>query len=312
MASDLIVGFDGSVSGRDALAFARRLALRTGARPHVLSVRPHMPANLELSAAATHLAEGSGVTAMLDDAGAVLAGVPSATFSGVADTSVARALHAAARSVDAALVVLGATRRSGAGRVIPGTTADAVIHGASCAVLVTPAGYAERPQTKPLGLVAAAIDGGPESRRVAHVAARIARGSSARLRLVTVVERPWTRPPLVAAPAGYGRLGESATELLERLARGAGPRLDIEQVLGDGDVAAELAQRSDGADLLVIGAHGYGRLRRVALGSAAGKIIPAAGCPVLVIPRRTAEALDDAIVPLAAAIVGPDAAGRAA
>jgi len=40
MYSDLIIGFDDSPPARDALAFARRLALATGAHPMVLYVRP--------------------------------------------------------------------------------------------------------------------------------------------------------------------------------------------------------------------------------------------------------------------------------
>jgi nucleotide-binding universal stress UspA family protein len=306
MPRDLIVGFDGSAGGRDALALARSLALLTGARPHVLSVRPHMPGSLELSDDAEELARQAGLTVLLDEARGVFGDVPGTTFSGVAETSVARAVHRAARSVDAALVVLGATHRSGTGRVIPGTTADAVIHGASCGVVIAPRGYAERPETVPFGLVVAAIDGGGESERVADVAARIARCAGATLRLTTVVERPWESPPLFAAPLGYGRLpnfvGESAaSELLERLARGLGPGVDIEQQVLEGDVAKQLALRGDGVDLLVIGARGYGRLRRVALDSAAEKIIDAASSPVLVIPRRMPETLDDAIVALAAA-----------
>jgi hypothetical protein len=36
MYGDLIIGFDGSDAGHDGLAFGRRLALATGARPTVV------------------------------------------------------------------------------------------------------------------------------------------------------------------------------------------------------------------------------------------------------------------------------------
>src|SRR6478609_1546345 len=43
MYSDLIIGFDGSVASRDAVALGRRLARATGARPTVIYVRSPKP-----------------------------------------------------------------------------------------------------------------------------------------------------------------------------------------------------------------------------------------------------------------------------
>lgn len=262
MRTDLVIGFTGSPAGRDAVALGRRLALATGARPTVVHVRPPKPVDVN---APDGWSWGASVAATLDEARPLLADVPGARFRVAADTSVARVLHRVAAEAESPLIVLGATHRSGLGRVIPGTTADAVIHGAPCAVAIAPAGYARRPDACPFG------------------------------------------PPYAGA-MGYAMIGdlvcESSSAMLERAAAaatGSAPVL-VERCVAEGDVDDEIARHSDDADLLVIGARGYGPLRRALLRGAAGRIVRAATCPVLVVPRGVPAAMDDPVVPLAAAV----------
>src|SRR4051812_37995838 len=189
MYSDVIIGFDGSPSGRDALALGRRLAEAGSAAITVVCVHPYIALTADVEAdAAVELSWREGAERTLDEARALLSGVPAATFRAMAETSPARALHVAADEADAALIVLGSTHRQGLGRVLPGTTADQVLHAAPCAIAVAPAGYAAR-DAAAAGLVGAAVDGGEETERVARVGARIARGAKARLRLISVIER---------------------------------------------------------------------------------------------------------------------------
>jgi len=315
MYSDLIIGHDGSAAGRDALALARRLALATGARPLVVHVRPSALIPADTAMESQDEFWDSEVASVLDEARALLADVPGATFQGIPDTSPARALHRVAQDADAALIVLGATHRSGLGRVVPGTTADAVLHSAPCAVAIAPAGYADRPAARPLGLVVAAVDGGRESERVGRVAAAIARQAGAAVRLVSVVEPPYSAGPLYAGSRGYGSLSEIVDEtfsaMLARVAKAAGDDVAIERRLLEGHIAEEVASAAAGADLLVVGSRGYGPLRRVVLGSATTKILQAVDVPVLVVPRRADEELDDVVAPLGAATLRSDAAGAA-
>ena len=64
-------------------------------------------------------------------------------------------------------------------------------------------------------------------------------------------------------------------------------------VTGDGDAepadpddaADELVERSRELDLLVVGSRGYGPVRHALLGSVTQKLMKAAACPVLVVPR---------------------------
>jgi nucleotide-binding universal stress UspA family protein len=48
--------------------------------------------------------------------------------------------------------------------------------------------------------------------------------------------------------------------------------------------AAELIEASQDAELVVVGSHGAGRLRRLMLGSVSAQVSQHARCPVVVIP----------------------------
>ena len=51
----------------------------------------------------------------------------------------------------------------------------------------------------------------------------------------------------------------------------------------------ELVGLSEQVDLLVLGSRGYGPVRRALLGGSADRIVHAAACPVLVVPRGAHE-----------------------
>jgi len=306
MFTDVIIGFDGSPSARDALALGRRLAEGAGAAITVVCVHPYMALTTDVEAeGAVELSWRRGAERTLDEARDALSDVPGATFRTMAETSPARALHEAAGEVGAALIVLGSTRRGGLGRVLPGTTADQVLHAAPCAVAVAPAGYAERRHPGTPGVVGAAVDGGDETERIARVAARIARGATARLRLISVIERHYTEGPLYAGNLGYRSLRSAMKSLAEdALLRGmaaAGDGVDVEARLSEGAPAGQLIAESGDLDLLVVGSRGFGPLRRLVLGTVGAAVLRGAACPVLALPRRTAEELDGAVASLGGA-----------
>jgi nucleotide-binding universal stress UspA family protein len=301
MYSDLVIGFDGSPAGRDAIAFGRRLAIATGARPTVLYVHPRATATEGARATGGVPTWREAVEQVLDQARELLADVPDAAYQGVVERSAAHALRSAAAVGGTSLLVLGSTHRSGLGRLAPGTTADHVLHRAPCAVAVAPPGLAAR-AARPFGLVAAAVDGGEESDRVARVAARIARSAGATLRLVHVIDHHSPAGPLYTGGVGDAALSdavrERATETLERATAAAGEGCRIEQRAYEGHAAEQLILRSTEFDLLVVGSRGYGAVRRVLPGSVSAKVLREADCPVLVLPRQAPEGRDGSVADL--------------
>jgi nucleotide-binding universal stress UspA family protein len=281
MYTDIIIGFDGSAPGRDALALGRRLALSTSATTTVVCVHPYEAPPADVYAdSAVELSWRRGAERILDTARRALDDVPDVTFRVKAETSPARALREVALEAAAAVIVVGSTRRERRGRFRPGTTADQTLNAAPCAIAVAPAGYAERCRRPIAGIVGVAVDGGEETDRLAGIAAGIARAAKSKLRLLIAIE---------------ARDMTAAEWALDRAATAAGPGVDIERRIVEGPAAAILAMESDDLDVLVVGSRGRGPVRRVVLGTVGGAVIRDAACPVLAIPRGVPEQLDASI-----------------
>ena len=91
-----------------------------------------------------------------------LEGVEDVVTEAIADLSPARALQELAVRESAALVVLGSTHRGTLGRVIAGTTAERLLHGAPCSVAVVPDGFRMHADT-PIKTIAVGHDGSEEA-----------------------------------------------------------------------------------------------------------------------------------------------------
>jgi nucleotide-binding universal stress UspA family protein len=84
----------------------------------------------------------------------------------------------------------------------------------------------------------------------------------------------------------------------------------VEQNVVNDLAARALIDASDGADLLVVGARGLGRLRTVLLGSVSQQVLHHATCPVAVVRDGTLSS-DERIARIVVGIDGSDTAGRA-
>ncbi len=146
------------------------------------------------------------------------------------------------------MIVLGSTHRHGLGRVLPGSVGERLLHGAPCAVLVAPSGFASR-ETFGIGSIGVGYDGRTEAGHAREVAAALAADLGASLETITVDDDGGSGP---ADPA---------------------------------DAAKALVERSRELDLLIVGSRGYGPVRHALLGSVSGELMRTAACPVLVVPR---------------------------
>ena len=278
----LLVAHDGRDGGRDALELARVLAASDpGASALVVTVLYNGPLPMEYALiteeekadAEPILAEGREALGEMEvEARAYSGGSPAAILTTIAERE----------GVDA--VVVGSPHRGTIGRVVLGSVAESLLSGSPVEVAVAPAGYAQADHESPREIVVG-YDGAPEAKAALRRAETIAKGSNARIRLVTVVTPPVAAPVMV--PGAYAP--ESPPDPDRVMAEGLSSvdrALAAETVRLDGDPATELVRAcEEGGDLLVVGSRGYGPLARVLLGSVSRKVIRRAPCPVLVVPR---------------------------
>ena len=203
--------------------------------------------------------------------------------------SPAQGLHHFAEDELPTALVVGSSHRGPHGRVIAGRVAARSFAGAPCPVAVAPRGLARRPDT-PLRSIGVGFDNSPESWNALQRAAAIGVAAEATLRVIHAL-LPVFAPPM--APEESERLTQELRgrrELaLNRAAASVSKDLHAETSLLIGDPVPVLElEAGRGLDLLVLGARGYGPLRRVLLGSVSTELVCHSPCPVLVVPRSAA------------------------
>jgi nucleotide-binding universal stress UspA family protein len=215
--------------------------------------------------------------------------------------SAPHALHEAAEREGAALLVVGSTPRSTVGRVLPGSTAERLMHGAPCSIAVVPHGWEEHGKLDPIGVGYTPTGEGMEALRAAHA---LARKAGATLRVITVVRpsSPVFAPTEPTLPDRAERVDvedvEGAHMLeAENAAREALAAVDGRDVTAEieafvDDPADVLVRVSEHLDLLVCGSRGYGPLRAVLLGGVSRRVVAEAHCPVIVLPRGVKAPLE--------------------
>ena len=281
----LLVGWDGSERARDALALAGVLARDCGYSVVVAQTYP----GYETYGLKSEVIEG-----MRTRAEASLAELPRDLLRDVdfetrevQGHSPAEGLHREADHLGADLIVVGSTHRGAVGRVVPGSVAQNLLHGAPCAVAVAPGGYADS-APEHIAVIAAAYDGSPEARHAVAEAVELARGADACVRIVEVLGAAYGWG-LSWTPAAYVGLSdvihEDARKDLAELAESLPGEIRAETRLLDGDpVRKLLAETESGVGLLVMGSRGYGAVLRTLLGSVSSRVIHSASCPVVVTP----------------------------
>jgi nucleotide-binding universal stress UspA family protein len=283
----IIIGVDGSERSEEAIAFARAIAAAGGAHVTVANAYRWEPPASRVGGDAyvEYLRHES--ERILRETADPLRDLPGLELRSVPDRSPARGLQSLAEQEHADLIVVGSSHTGRLGRVFPGSTAERLLHGAPCPVVVVPVGRGPS-AGRGFETVACAWDGTPESEIALVAAEDLARAAGASLRVVRVFE-----PQFYATPPG---LGYGYPSLIEGVRRHAGQALherlahlseDVEAVgeLREGDPRHELVRASESADVLVMGSRGYGPLRAVLLGGVSGPVIRSAACPVMVVPR---------------------------
>jgi nucleotide-binding universal stress UspA family protein len=283
----VLVGYDGSDQGRDALALAETLRAPDDGQLIVAVVDEVEPIRGDSGELARIRNEYYAST--FASAGEELGYTD--FEQRVSSGSVAEALYQVAAVNDVDVVVVGSSHRSNLGQVVAGSVADSLLNGLPCPVAVAPNGYAGGDQSK-VRLIGVGFDAQKQSTLALHGAIELAREFGADLRLISVAP---THRDLIPGRVGHTSPGYVAAlveyfeELLEEARQQVPADVSAETVILQGDPAMALAEQSEELGLLVLGSRGYGPVRRVLLGSVARKVVKSATCPVVVVPRSAQD-----------------------
>ncbi len=281
MFGKIVVGYADDEAGRDAVKLAGRLAGGLGAS--VTVVYPYSPLLSSVPADAVEERVREEVQTLLPDS-QELAGV---SYRWSSSSWPIHALHAMAAYEDAGLIVIGAARR-GIAAHLHVSLMERLVHGAPCAVLVAPAGYADRDVGR-WRRVGVGFTDSTEGRMALRLGYELAVSFDGEL---SVLAASWLSPVI----RGYAGMAIAMSTLeaetytatgtsVERAVAELDPDRWVNTQTIEGDPREVLVEQSEELDLLVLGSRAYGPLRHVLLGSVSARVIREAHCPVLVVPR---------------------------
>jgi nucleotide-binding universal stress UspA family protein len=279
----VLIGYDGSRGASDAVELCRDIAA-DDAYVALVNVLPYPGAPSET----IHLMTSADFPQPEDFFAPAISRLPGRevkTFTYLG-SSPARVFERHVDAEDLDLILVGSPHLGAIGRALIGSVGEALLHGAPVPVATAPRDYAARP-TDGLATVAAAYDGGEESRAALAYAQAIALDRGATLEVLTV-ERPTN--PIRGAIAYTMSLPENVDDLQRLALREVDPSIDLRRRTLRGETAGALTRAcTDGIDLLVVGSRGYGTVDRVLLGSTSAALIRNCPCPVVVVPRPTEQ-----------------------
>jgi|SRR5215207_9279439 len=284
MRTTVLIGYDGSPQGDDALGLGRRLSEILDATPVVTTVISHPREGTDESdfdAAVNKFCEPLFAKARERLNGLEVQAKP------VVHDSPAAAIYDQADWESPSALVIGSTRHGTRGRVQVGTLGSSLLSGVHCSVAVAPRGYVEGKAG--LGRIGVAVDGSSESWRALSAAAYLAQRANTSLRVVSVMGQPHYVLGGLLSPLGPEEYREFKEKEWERVYEDAARRVPggvaTEPLLLHGEPAEALAEAATDLDLLVLGSRGYGPVKGTLLGSVSARVMAAAPCPVMVVPR---------------------------
>lgn len=140
-----------------------------------------------------------------------------------------------------------------------------------------------------------ATDGSPSAKKATDVAIELTGALGGVLRIVSVWRTPvydygyvplQYAPELVDAQRGGA---ERAVEHAVAAAKAAGVEATSELRQGDASDEIRAAAEETSADMIVLGAHGWGPMKRILFGSVSTDVLHHASCPVLIVRGEAEE-----------------------
>lgn len=280
----ILVGYDGSEGGRDALELARLLSTVEGTRAIIGSGLLYGPVSVDRALSD----ERDPRTRSLFDEAREALGDPEAEGHVIGTRAPARMLLECAAREGAATVVVGAPHLSALGRSLLGSVAERVLHHADREVAIAPHGYSAK-HHDPFAKIAVAFDGTAEAKAALARAEALAHKAGAKVEILVaedpvVVGLEAEIPP--DHPSSAPEVLEQALANIDPVLSASGRCLDVGWREVDRSIARTIAEAcAPDVDLLITGSRSHGPAGRFLMGSVTSHLATMVTCPMLVVPR---------------------------
>jgi nucleotide-binding universal stress UspA family protein len=285
MFAKVIVGYDGSEQGRDALSLGEALTARDG-ELIVCCVNHYQALSARIDPTEPRIDQATAQE-FVAEATALLKRGLTVTPMFLAGAGAPETLQRTAKEQHADLLVLGSSHRGAVGRVLIGSVTEQALHGAPCAVAVAPVGFHTRATPARLRRIAVGCDVREPTPGALAAGIELCEETGAALLLAAVADDAAIADP-TRATMPYAEVLEArihAAEQAVAAALNSVPKgVSATGEVRDGEAAEQLLEVTESVDLLVLGSHGRGLIGRLIMGSTSDAIVRSAACPVLVVP----------------------------
>jgi len=286
MTGHIVVGYTATKTGRDAVAFAARLAARTGAVLDVAVILPGEGRSVITPPDASYdrlLREQARqwIAAAIDR---IPADVVAHAHVRSAD-SFAEGLIAVADELAADYIVVGAADGGSRGRHRLGTTTSELLHSSDVPVALVPRGARKIAAEAGISRLTVAVGTRPGADALISDAEALARSTGAPVRLLSLltVDLPPTADTAAIRIAG----STQADEVLEAAQTQLPEGMAADVVVAEGESIEDAVSRLEWlpGEVLLAGSSRLAQPRRLFLGSTAAKMLHEVPVPVIVVPR---------------------------
>ena len=286
MYKKLLACFDGSEQSRAALREAALWVKKHGGELTMLhsvffdtEEFGIMPTHLE-----KRVRHGQEICARAAEEVTAATGVKVATL--IREGEPADVISDVAAEIKPDLIVIGTHGRKGLKRLLLGSVTAHVVTSSVCDVLVVKKPCEDCSGTYISSLVS--YDGSPYSAAALNLALELSAVDGGEVTALYVIPRYEEMIDFIKTKSVRQALDKEAQRLLTMASEAASAKgKTIKTVTGEGNAADVITDtvKKIGADLIVMGSHGYSGMNRALLGSTAQHVIINAPCPVLVARR---------------------------
>lgn len=288
MSGHIVVGYTATKAGRDAVAFAARLAAATGAVLDVAIILPSPDRSVITPPAAAYdrVLRDQAQRWIAEAIDRIPADVVAHAHVRTGE-SFAEGLVQLADELDAGYVVVGAADGGSRGRHRLGSTTSELLHSSDVPVVLVPRGARKIAPETGITRVTVAIGTRPGADALIGATAELAQAAGVPVRLLSLL--PVDLPP-TADTGAIRTAGSTQADQVLAAARAELPAgLAAEVVVAAGDSIEEAVSYLDWqpGEVVLVGSSRLAQPRRLFLGSTAAKMLHEVTVPMIVVPRTT-------------------------